>query len=93
MARSMSPTVPSNYSERRIISLENFMLSTTLRGKAALAAFNQLQVEQNLRPTAPLIAPDPLGLKLQAYYRRINEEIRMMRGDANYWQHHEVRKG
>jgi len=41
MSRTRANTVPANYSERRIISLENFMLSTNLRGKAALAAFNR----------------------------------------------------
>lgn len=93
MARVQSRVIPANYSERRIIALENFMLSTHLRGKAALDAFNALQAEQNRRPVAPLIAPDPLGLKLQAYLKPINDEIRAMRGTEDYWKWHEVRKG
>lgn len=93
MAQAQSRVIPANYAERRIIALENFMLSTHLRGPAALEAFNLLQAEQNKRPTAPLIAPDPLGLKLAAYLRPINEEIRIMRGNPDYWKYHDVRKG
>lgn len=93
MARTQSRVIPANYSERRIIALENFMLSTHLRNQPAMDAFNALQAEQNKRPTAPLIAPDPLGLKLQAYLKPIDDEIRVMRGTADYWKYHEVRKG
>lgn len=93
MARTLSPTVPANYAERRIIELENFMLSTHLRGPSALAAFNALQDEKNRRPPAPLVTVDPLALKLKAFLRRIDDEITMMRGYPDYWKHHDVKKG
>lgn len=93
MARSLSPTVPSNFSERRIIALENYMLSTHLRGAAALDAFNILQMEIGRRPATPLVPHDPLGLRLASYYRMIDTEIAMMRGNKDYWKWHEVRKG
>lgn len=93
MRRMQAPTVPANYSERRIIALENFMLHTHLRGEAALAAFNYEQAELAAKSIAPLIEPDPKGLKLKAFFGRINSEIAHMRGSPDYWKWHNVRRG
>lgn len=79
MSRTRIPTVPANYGERRIIALENFMLSTHLRGKAALAAFNDEQRRLDAMPLKPLIPLDPKGLKLAAYMSQLTHDIRDMR--------------
>ena len=76
MSRTRANTVPANYSERRIISLENFMLSTNLRGKAALAAFNRAERDANAVPAKPLVPADPQGLKLAAFMARLTNDIR-----------------
>ena len=91
--RSMAPVVPANYSERRIIALETFMLTTHLRGPAALAAFEAQQRELSRRDPEPLVRPDPGGKRLRAFIGRINHEITVMRGHPDYWHWHSVRKG
>jgi hypothetical protein len=91
--RSTAPVIPANYSERRIIALENFILSTNLRGAAALAAFNEKQSEQERKGPPPLVASDPEGLKLQRFYSNIDKEIEAMRGSPDYWKWHEPRRG
>jgi len=93
LRRNMSPVVPANYSERRILSLENFMLQTPLRGKAALAAFNLQQAEQDRKGPPPLVVPDPNGVRLLRFYDNINREIAAMRGSPDYWKWHEPRRG
>jgi hypothetical protein len=93
MVRQLSPTVPANYSERRIIALENFMQGTHLRGKEALDEFNRQEIEQHKRPAAPLIAPDPGGYRLKQFYARIDETIEKMRGNADYWKYRTPRRG
>ena len=75
MSRTRANTVPANYSERRIIALENFMLSTNLRGKAALAAFNRAQRDADTLPVKPLVPADPEGLKLAAFMARLTNDI------------------
>jgi len=79
MSRTRVATVPANYSERRIIALENFMLSTPLRGKAALSAFNEEQRQLDSQPAKPLIPHDPKGLRLVAFMSRLTNDIRDMR--------------
>jgi len=91
--RNSAPTVPANYSERRILSLENFMLHSTLRGKAALVAFNAQQTEQERSGPPPLIVPDLGGVRLQRFYANIDKEIKAMRGSPDYWKWHEPRRG
>jgi len=93
MAKSISPTVPANYSERRIIALENFMQGTHLRNKEALDEFNRLDREQNIRPAAPLVAHDPLGLKLHRFFHDIDSHIEKMRGNKDYWKYRTPRRG
>ena len=93
MARFLSPTVPANFWERRIIAIENFMLHTPLRGPAALEEFNRLQAEQARRLAPPLVPPDPYGRKLEEFFARIDDEVTKMRGTPRYWKYHQVRKG
>jgi len=88
----MAATVPANYSERRIIDLENFMQGTHLRGRIALEEFNRVERERSRRPPAPMVKPDPGGLGLKAFLRSSDEEIAKLRGRPDFWKHHEPGK-
>jgi hypothetical protein len=90
--RTRVPVIPANGHERRIIALENFMLSTPLRGVLALAAFNEHQRIEDAKPPKPLVPPDPGGRMLRKFLADLLADIHAMRrmrgvcvecGDAN----------
>lgn len=83
--RRRAPVVAANMAEQRIIDLELFMTTTSLRGDVALIAFNAIPIKE----TSPWLggkSPEQTEANTIAHMARMNAEIVGMRGSSEFWR-------